>query len=197
MYDFYSKSRKLERIFKASNLKPLCHDPNHETPRISNIVQKWIDAAKALDSGEGADATPRPERHGRFSAAAVAILRTELAFHAVRRLQLCKWARFQPSAVLDSNMEGMLTGVAPSDCIEAICVLRALSKVALDVEHTRIPLLEQVRALVKYSSSPLPMSSPCMDTVVQYHIFEYQRSVSQMATCSWSKGMESFEHHAL
>ena len=158
MYDFYSESRKLERIFKASNLKPRCHEPNHETPRISNAVQKWMDAANTLDSGGAADGYPRPDRLGRFSTAAVAILRTELAFHAVRRIQLCKWARFRPSAVLDSNMESMLKGGVPSDCVEAICVLRVLSKVALDVEHTRIPLLEQVRALRDLPSSPLPMA---------------------------------------
>ena len=156
MYDFYSESRKLESIFKAFEVEPQCRDTNHERPRISVLVQNFTDAVKALSPGEGADATFG--RRSRISTAAVAILRTELAFHAVKRIQLCKWPRFPPSAVSDDNMEGMLIGVvAPRDCIEAIYVLKALTTIAVDIEYTRIPLLKQVRLCIP-SSQPFKSS---------------------------------------
>lgn len=137
MYDFLSESRKLEKILKASNA---CADPNDKTPRLFNLVHTFIDAVEAPGSGVDTYAT----RQSRISEAAVAILRTDLAFHAVKRIQLCNWARFQP--VSDDYTASTPKGVVvPSDCVEANHILRILTTIATVVEDTRIPLLKQVR----------------------------------------------------
>lgn len=169
MYDFYGESRNLERIFKASNLEPSCRDPDLETPRLFELVQEFSEAIDALASDEGADGTP--ERLGRYSTAAGAILRTDLAFHAVKSFQHCSSASYyQPRAALDHNMEGVLTEVAPiTYFIGAIFVLRALMSVALQVEHTRFPLLEQVRFL------KLPLSHQAC----HHHVWMKLRSISR------------------
>jgi len=124
---------------------------------ISDLVHKFTYSVEALGSEVGADAIPGHD-DSRFSTAAVAILRTELAFYAVKRIQLCKWT--QSSAVSGDNTEGIL-GVAPMDCIEAISVLGSLTTIAHSIQHTSIPLIKQVR----FSIPPHPPPNAHVDTI--------------------------------